>query len=65
MRDDPTLDMDKIAACLAAQYGVLAASVAYLPIGYYPNAFVHKVLCHGGVCYLLKVRGGPVHEPRL
>ena len=65
MRDDPTLDMDKIAACLASQYGVLAASVAYLPIGYDPNAFVHKVLSHDGVSYFLKVRVGPVHEPSL
>ena len=33
MRDDPGLDMGKIAACLDARYGLRVASVAFLPIG--------------------------------
>ncbi len=65
MRADPSLDVGKISACLAAHYNLRVASVTFLPIGYDLNAAVYKVISHGGTAYFLKIRFGPVHEPGL
>ena len=65
MREDPGLDAGKIAACLEAHYGLRAASVAFLPVGYDPNAAAYEVVSWEGVAYFLKVRFGPVDWSRL
>jgi spectinomycin phosphotransferase len=65
LRDDPGLDAGRIAACLDTEYGLRAASLKYLPIGYDLNAFVYEVVADDGESYFLKVRSGPVHEPGL
>ena len=65
MRDDPGLDLGAIAACLAANYGVCVASMAYLPIGYDYAAFVYRVVAEDGAVWFLKIRSGPVFEPGL
>ncbi len=43
MREDPGLDVAKIVVCLQAHYGLRVASVAFLPVGYDPNAAVYEV----------------------
>ena len=65
VREDPGLGFDEISACLDTHYGLRVASVAFLPIGYDPNAAVYEVATGDGTAYLLKVRFGPVHEPGL
>lgn len=65
MREDPGLDVDNISACLEAHYGLRVASVAFLPIGYDPNAAVYEVVSRDGSAHFLKVQFGPVHEPGL
>jgi spectinomycin phosphotransferase len=65
MREDPGLDVGKIATSLEEHHGLRGASVAFLPIGYDPNAAVYEVVAGDGGSYFLKVRFGPVHEPRL
>jgi spectinomycin phosphotransferase len=65
MRDDPGLDLDEIAACLATEYGLRAAGMTYLPIGYDMNAAVYEVRASDGRACFLKVRFGPVHEAGL
>jgi spectinomycin phosphotransferase len=65
MRDDPGLDVGKIAACLNENYGVNAASISFLPIGHDMNAFVYEVVADGGTSYFLKIRSGPLYEPSL
>jgi spectinomycin phosphotransferase len=65
MREDPGLEAAAIAASLAEHYGIDAASVTYLPIGYDLNAAVYEVRAAGGASYFLKVRFGPVFEPGL
>jgi spectinomycin phosphotransferase len=65
VRDDPELDAERIAACLAAHYGLEVSSLAYLPIGHDLNAFVYEVGAPDGAAYFLKIRGGPVYEPGL
>jgi spectinomycin phosphotransferase len=65
MREDPGVDTEKISASLEAHYGLRVTSVAFLPIGYDPNAAVYEVVSGDGGCYFLKVRFGPIHEPGL
>ena len=65
MRDDPNLDLGKIAVSLDRGYGLRVASVSFLPLGYDLNAAVYAVLTTDGVPYFLKVRFGPVDEAGL
>lgn len=65
MRDDPNLDVGALAACLREHYGVQAASIAFLPLGYDLNAAVYEVVAADGRSYFLKTRADPVNEPSL
>src|SRR5918998_6635821 len=65
MRDDPGLDLDTIAACLDAEYGLRVSAITFLPLGYDHNAAVYKVIAEDGRAYFLKVRFGPVRESGL
>lgn len=65
MRDDPRLENSRVSACLGANYGLRAAAITFLPVGYDPNAAVYRVKSDGGTALLLKVRFGPVYEPGL
>ncbi len=65
MRDDPGLDTDAIAGCLAVQYGIGVSAVTFLPIGYDLNAWVYEVVSTDGAHSFLKIRSNPVHEPGL
>lgn len=65
MRDDPGLDVGRIAACLGTHYDLDVASVTFLPIGFDLGAFAYRVVSREGTSYFLKVRSGPVHEPGL
>jgi spectinomycin phosphotransferase len=65
MREDLGLIAERIPASLEAHYGLNVASVAFLPIGYDPDAAVYEVVARDGNSYFLKVRFGPVHEPSL
>jgi spectinomycin phosphotransferase len=64
-RDDPGLNLDTIAACLDAQYGLRLSSITFLPLGYDLNAFVYKVIADDGSPYFLKIRFGPLRESGL
>lgn len=65
LRDDPSLDGDKIVACLGTQYGLAVARVAFLPLDYDLNAAVHEVTTNDGAAYFLKVRAGEVNDAGL
>ncbi|MDQ3226379.1 MAG: phosphotransferase [Chloroflexota bacterium] len=65
IREDPGLDVSTIAACLNEHYGLRAASITYLPIGYDFNAAVYEVVSPDGITSFLKIRFGPMHEPGL
>src|SRR5689334_10584867 len=65
MNDDPGLDSSQIAAVLAAEYEVPAATVTFRPFGHDPYAAVYEVGARDGATYFLKVRFGPVYEPAL
>lgn len=59
MRDDPKLNPDVLSDALAANYGLFAASITFLPLGYDANAAVYRVEAVHGSSYFLKVRFGP------
>src|SRR5215213_1703301 len=65
MRGDPKLDRDAIAACLAENYGIGAATITYLAIGHDMNAFVYEVRASDGTIYFLKIRSAAPYEPSL
>ena len=65
MREDPGLDVGKIAQCLEVHYRLRVASVAFLPVGYDPNAAAYEVVSREGEAYFLKVRFGQVDWSRL
>ena len=65
MHDDPGLDDGTIAACLEAHYGVLVASLTFLPIGFDLYAAVYHDVVADETAAFLKVRFGPVYEPGL
>jgi spectinomycin phosphotransferase len=65
MREERGVDPDRIAACLAAHYGLVVASVTFLPIGNDFQAAVYRVVATDGTEYFLKIRFGPVYEPGL
>jgi spectinomycin phosphotransferase len=62
LREDPGLEVGKISACLLEHYGLRVASVAFLPVGFDPNAAAYRIVSRDGTAYFLKVRFGPVHE---
>jgi spectinomycin phosphotransferase len=65
VREDPELDAGKISACLEARYGLRVASVAFLPVGYDPNAAAYEVVSREGEAYFLKVRSAPLDSSSL
>jgi spectinomycin phosphotransferase len=65
MLDDPGLDAASITASLAADYGLRAASVSFLPLGHDPYAAVYHVVADDGTPYFLKIRFAPLFKPGL
>lgn len=65
MRDDPGLETGAIAACLETGYGIRAASIQFLPLGYDLNAAVYEIVADDGASWFLKVRSGPINEAGL
>jgi spectinomycin phosphotransferase len=64
-RNDPGLDLDTLAACLDAEYGLRVSAITFLPLGYDLNAAVYKVIAEDRRAFFLKVRFGPVRESGL
>lgn len=64
MRENPGLDLGKIAACLEAQYGLRVATIAFLPVGYDLSAAVYEVATDDGTPYFLKIWSCPIHMTR-
>ena len=65
MREDPGLDRERIAACLAASYGLDVDVITYLPIGFDLDAAVYRVVAGDGTIFFLKVRFAPGGEASL
>lgn len=66
MHEPPAnLHDDTLRAVLRAAYGVEAATLTFLPLGYDASAWVYRVRAAGNTEYFLKVRSGAVNEPGL
>lgn len=61
MLEKPNLPDPKIAACLQHEYGLVAAQVAFLPLGADLNTAVYHITT-GSTAYFLKLRQGSFDE---
>jgi spectinomycin phosphotransferase len=62
MLEKPDLPDEKISACLQAAYGLLVATIAFLPLGADLNTAVYRVTAADGTAYFLKLRSGTFDE---
>src|SRR6266542_4874153 len=58
MREEPRIAREMLQACLQEQYGLVPATIDFLPIGRDLNAGVYRVLSENGTPYLLKIKSG-------
>src|SRR5947208_1759345 len=58
MREEPNIARGMLRACLQELYGLVPATIDFLPIGRDLNAGVYRVLSEEGISYLLKVKSG-------
>jgi len=61
MLEKTNITEKQIADCLSARYGITAAEIAFLPIGYDASAWAYRVAAADGQCYFLKLRRGATH----
>jgi len=62
MLEKPDLPDEKISACLQAEYGLLVATIAFLPLGADLGTAVYRVTAADGTAYFLKLRSGTFDE---
>lgn len=62
MREEPRVDRKDLAGCLKRDYGLTAASVAFLPAGADMNAGVYRMDLNDGRRFLLKIKSTPLYE---
>ncbi len=58
MREEPKIAREILRACLREEYGLIPATIDFLPIGRDLNAGVYRVVSETGTPYLLKVKSG-------
>jgi len=58
MREEPKIAGEMLRACLREEYGLIPATIDFLPIGRDMNAGVYRVVSETGVPYLLKAKSG-------
>ncbi|MFN2183569.1 MAG: aminoglycoside phosphotransferase family protein, partial [Anaerolineae bacterium] len=62
MLEKPTLDDERIIACLNDEYGVRADQISFLPIGADRNTAVYRIVAGPDHVYFLRLRGGVFEE---
>ena len=62
MRDRPDVSDEQLRVCLRADYGLSAATLDFLPLGWDTHAGVWRVADEGGTLYLLKAKEGAPNE---
>ena len=62
MLEKPDIQDEKIIACLQAEYGLLVAQIAFLPIGADLNTAVYRAVARDGTGYFVKLRRGVFNE---
>jgi spectinomycin phosphotransferase len=58
MREEPRIEREMLEACMREEYGLVPATMDYLPIGRDMNAGVYRVVSEAGAPYLLKAKSG-------
>jgi len=62
MLEKPHLPDERISACLQAEYGLLVATIVFLPLGADLGTAVYRVTAADGTMYFLKLRSGTFDE---
>jgi spectinomycin phosphotransferase len=62
MLEKPDIQDEKIIACLQAEYGLLVAQVAFLPLGADLNTAVYRAVAADETSYFVKLRRGVFDE---
>lgn len=62
MLEKPDIPEERILACAGADFGLHAASVAFLPLGADQNTASYRLVTGGGTAYFLKLRSGSFDE---
>ena len=62
MYEKPNIPDDDLRAAVRDQYGIDAATLAFLPLGLDSMAGVYRVVSEQGKAYLLKAKVGPFYE---
>jgi spectinomycin phosphotransferase len=63
MREQPGIPEERLRGCLRDQYGLILATLEFLPRGLDFNAGVYRVVSEQGTSYLLKVTTRSLYEP--
>ncbi|HEV2583808.1 MAG TPA: aminoglycoside phosphotransferase family protein [Ktedonobacteraceae bacterium] len=63
MREQPKISEERLRDCLQGQYGLIPATLEFLPRGKDYNAGVYRVVSEQGIPYLLKIKSGALYEP--
>ena len=63
MREQPAIPEERLQAYLQDQYGLIAVSVEFLPLGHDYDAGVYHVVSRQGRAYVLKVTSRLLYEP--
>jgi spectinomycin phosphotransferase len=63
MREPPPIPEESLRACLLNEYGLVPATVEFLPRGQDYAAAVYRVVTQPGQACLLKVKAGSLYEP--
>ena len=64
MREQPDISDELLRTTLQHQYGLVPATLAFLPVGLDYHAGVYRVVSEQGCAYLLKITSRPLYEPR-
>jgi spectinomycin phosphotransferase len=63
LREKPGIPEDSLWTCLQDQYGLVAVTLDFLPLGLDTRAGVYRVVDEQGIAYFLKAKADPLYEP--
>ncbi|MBC8076099.1 MAG: aminoglycoside phosphotransferase family protein, partial [Chloroflexales bacterium] len=65
MREKPPIADEQLIASVSDNYGIIASSIQFLPLGADSFAWVYRVEGSDGAAYFLKLRQGALNQASL
>jgi spectinomycin phosphotransferase len=63
MREEPRITHEELRACLQEQYGLVPATIDFLPLGADISAAVYRVVNDKGAAFFLKIKSNAIYPP--